>query len=163
VLRVVLRRARPAAPIERRRDTPAAEVGDEDVRRDLVAALATVPDPRGRYQRRHPLPAILAQVAAAHLDGETSLAGIAAWGRRQNFETVRRLGYIRDRTPALATLRDALRRLDTDAVEAVLSEWARARLGHAVARPRSSGGYGEEPPALGVLAAYVEGVRSTLA
>ena len=66
------------APIERRRDTPTAGVGDEDGRRDLVAALATVPDPRGRYQRRHPLPAILAQVASALLDGETSLAGIAA-------------------------------------------------------------------------------------
>jgi DDE_Tnp_1-associated len=46
---------------------------------DLLAYLATIPDPRARAGRRHPLIAILAMAAAAVLGGARSMTAIAEW------------------------------------------------------------------------------------
>jgi DDE_Tnp_1-associated len=49
--------------------------------RDLLAALAQVPDPRARRGRRHTLVAVLATAIAAVLAGHHSLAAIAEWAQ----------------------------------------------------------------------------------
>jgi DDE_Tnp_1-associated len=46
---------------------------------NLLAYLATIPDPRARAGRRHPLVAILALAAAAVLAGAQSMTAIAEW------------------------------------------------------------------------------------
>lgn len=133
-----------------------------------MAALGTVPDPRGRRGRRHPLGAMLSQAVAALLSGARSLAGIAEWGRLQEASVVHRLGYQRDQTPALSTLHAALGRVDAAAVEAALAGWAQARLGPgdtviAVDGKALRGTYGERTPGLAVLAAYTHEAGRVLA
>ncbi|WP_238602831.1 transposase family protein [Fimbriiglobus ruber] len=48
----------------------------------LYEALATLPDPRSRHGRIHPLPAVMGLVALAMLSGRKSLAGISRFGRQ---------------------------------------------------------------------------------
>ncbi len=47
----------------------------------LMEVLATLPDPRQRRCRRHPLPAILALAGAAVRAGTKSLEAMAPFGR----------------------------------------------------------------------------------
>lgn len=90
----------------------------------LVEALATVPDPRQRRGRRHPLPAILALTCAAMLANCNSLLAIAQWGRDQGAPIAARLGFTRRQTPCVATLHRVFRRLDVPQFEQVVGRWA---------------------------------------
>src|SRR5919198_6227275 len=96
---------------------------EQAVGRSLLTAVAAVPDPRKPRGRRHPLPALLALSAAAMLSGARSLYAIAQWGRLQPPETVRALGFTRDRTPSVSTLHEVFRALDVRAFEAALAAW----------------------------------------
>lgn len=133
----------------------------------LLAALATVPDPRSRHGRRHPLPAILALATAAMLSGARSLYAIAQWGRVQPPEVVAALGFTRGRTPAVSTLHLVFRDLDAAAFEAALSRWARANLGDGEAIALDGKGlrgiHGEELPGVRLVAAYSDGAGLVLA
>ena len=61
--------------------------------------------------------------------GARSLYAIAQWGRMQDPATLKELGFIRDRTPAVSTLHNVVRNLDVDAFELVLGEWIESQLG----------------------------------
>lgn len=61
----------------------------------LLAAFATVPDPRSRPGRGHPLPAIVAWTTAVMLSGARSLYAMARWGRLQQPEVMAALGCTR--------------------------------------------------------------------
>ena len=50
----------------------------------LLSFLATVPDPRSRHGRRHPLSAILAVVCCAIMCGAKSYAAIGQWAQDQD-------------------------------------------------------------------------------
>src|ERR671930_135064 len=54
----------------------------------LVEELATVPDPRSRKGRRHPLTAILSLTAVAILAGMKSLDAIAQFGRDHGWDAI---------------------------------------------------------------------------
>ena len=95
----------------------------------LLEAFEKVPDPRSRHGRRHPLSAILALSVCAMASGARSLYAIAQWGRMQDPATLKELGFIRDRTPAVSTLHNVVRNLDVDAFELVLGEWIESQLG----------------------------------
>jgi hypothetical protein len=136
--------------------------------RSLLAAFATVPDPRQRRGRRHPLPAILALSAAAMLSGARSLYAIWQWGRLQRPEVVRALGFTRERTPTVATLHLVFRALDAAAFEAALAGWAGATLGDQARRIAVDGKalrgiHGEELPGVRLVAAYADEAGLVLA
>lgn len=140
----------------------------EDLGQGLLATFATVPDPRSRYGRRHPLPAILALATAAMLSGARSLYAIAQWGRLQSPEVVAALGFTRTKTPTVSTLHLVFRDLDARAFEAALSQWARANLGDdeeaiAIDGKGLRGIHGVELPGVRLVAAYSDGAGLVLA
>jgi DDE_Tnp_1-associated len=96
----------------------------EELGPSLLAACARVPDVRSRHGRRSPLPALLTLATAAMLAGACSLYAIVQWGRLQPPEVQRALGFPRGRVPAIATLHDVFKRLDVEACETILTEWA---------------------------------------
>ncbi|MGH2603964.1 MAG: transposase family protein, partial [Dehalococcoidia bacterium] len=82
-------------------------MNDAEIGPQLLAAFATVPDPRSPHGRRHPLPAILALATAAMLSGARSLYAMAQWGRERLADDpalLERLGLPPGRSPCVATL-----------------------------------------------------------
>jgi predicted transposase YbfD/YdcC len=79
---------------------------------DLVAAFATIPDPRRARGRRFPLAALLALAVVALLSNHLSLLAIAQFGRRQSPAVLAALGFPAGRAPHQSTLQRLFRRLD---------------------------------------------------
>jgi predicted transposase YbfD/YdcC len=100
----------------------------------LYRYLAAVPDPRAPRGRRHPLPALLAQVVCALLCGATHLQAISDWGRDHSPELLAQLGFTRATGPCGATLHYLLSRLDWTALENQLRQWVTAVEAQLVAR-----------------------------
>lgn len=95
--------------------------------RHLLDMLATLPDPRKKKGKRHPLGAILALAIIAMMSGYRSYAGIAEYGR--TYKHLRKvLGFRHKKTPCAATLYNLFHRLDLDALESILRRWATAAL-----------------------------------
>src|SRR5437588_2129925 len=94
----------------------------------LLEALATLPDPRSRRGRIHPLPAVVGLVALAMLMGRKSLIGIARFGRQYGTPLAHALGFRRGKTPTVSTLSRTLRRFDAQQLEAILGRWIRGRI-----------------------------------
>lgn len=86
----------------------------------LLAAFATVPDPRREASVTYPLPAILALAVAAILCAHTSVLAVAEWGARQSTELLQQLGFATGTTPCQSTLHRLFRKLDARAVAAAL-------------------------------------------
>jgi hypothetical protein len=138
----------------------------------LLAFLATVPDPRDRSGRRHPLVAMLAHACCAILCGCRGYAAIAQWGRDQPIELMHRLGY-RRRPPAYGTFQGLFTRLDAEAFEAAIARWIDRLLGPAaVGTPRAvaidgkvcrGSGSGTAAPAIHLLAALDQQTGCVLA
>ena len=95
--------------------------------RHLLDMLAALPDPRKEKGKRHPLKAILALAIIAILCGYRSYAAIAEYGR--TYKMLRKaLGFRHKKTPCAATLHNLFRRLDLDALEAILTQWTSVAL-----------------------------------
>ena len=136
--------------------------------RGLLQALTKIPDPRSPKGRRHPLPAILALSVAAMLCGARSLYAIAQWGRLQDQEVVRALGFSRDKTPAVSTLHLVFSQLDVEAFEKTLRDWAQTYYGDrqgaiAIDGKGLRGIHGEELPGVRLVAVYSDGAGLVLA
>ena len=97
----------------------------------LLAAVAQIPDPRGRQGRRHALSAMLATVVCAMLCGVRSYSGIADWIHDQEPEVWHWLGFTR-RPPTLGAFRKLLMKLSPVALEAALARWVEGLLGEDV-------------------------------
>ena len=89
----------------------------------LIEMLGRVVDPRSRHGRSHELFPILCLAVVAILAGRNTLQGIAQFGRDHGVGLAHALGFRRAKTPCGATLSRLFRRLDIDALEAVLQEW----------------------------------------
>src|SRR5919109_1295673 len=96
----------------------------------LVEVLATVPDPRFRKGRRHPLTAILSLAVVATLAGCKSLEAIAQFGRDRGRRLAHALGFTRGQTPTKSCLSKLFRRLDVAAFEEALGRWALRHIEH---------------------------------
>src|SRR5882724_11867316 len=94
----------------------------------LFDALAAMPDPRSRHGQIHPLAAVLGLVTLAMLMGRKSLAGIARFGRQHGTPLAHALGFRRGKTPAVSTRSRALRRFDSQQLEATMSRWIQGRI-----------------------------------
>ena len=134
----------------------------------LPEALASVPDPRSRHGRRHPLPAVLGLVTLGLLMGRKSLEGIAELGRTFGPPLAHALGFTRGKTPTKSTLSRTLRRLDAQAVEDALTRWVASRLppeaDHlAIDGKALKGSRDGEIPGQHLVAAYAPHVQAVLA
>lgn len=129
------------------------------VAKGLLEAFRSVPDPRRGQGRRHPLPAILTLATCAMLSGARSLYAIAQWGRDQSPEFVAALGITHSPTPSVATLHRVFSRLNVNAFEEALRNWAAQNLPSgekaiAVDGKELRGIHGEELPGVRLVAAY---------
>jgi predicted transposase YbfD/YdcC len=134
----------------------------------LVEHLVTVPDPRSRKGRRHPLTAILSLTVVAILAGCKSLEAIAQFGRDHGTPLAHALGFTRRKTPNKSCLSKLFRRLDIAALEAALSRWIALRIEHhgwdAIALDGKTARASKEGDAPGVhlLSAYVPAAAAVL-
>jgi len=134
-----------------------------------VEVPATVPDPRSRKGRRHPLTAILSLTVVAILAGCKSLEAIAPFGRDRGTPLAHALGFTRGKTPNKSCLSKLFRRLNADAPEAALGLWIASRIEQdgwdAIALDGKTARASKEGDAPGVhlLAAYVPAAAAVLA
>ena len=131
----------------------------EGLGESLLRAFEEVPDPRSTHGRRHPLSAILALSVCAMVSGARSLYAIAQWGRMQDPDTLKELGFTRDRTPAVSTLHKVFSSMDSDAFESVLGDWIESRSGAreeaiAIDGKALRGIHGDQIPGVRLVAAY---------
>lgn len=128
----------------------------------LTGALESVPDPRSAHGRRHPLLAILTLSVCAMLSGAKSIYAIAQWGRLQDQDTVKALGFSRDKTPAVSSLHEVFKRLDVEAFEEAVAGWSQSYLGSAEAIAVDGkalrGIHGERLPGVHLVAAYAHNI-----
>jgi DDE_Tnp_1-associated/Transposase DDE domain len=97
----------------------------------LLSFLASVPEPRSRHGRQHPLSAILALVCCAIMCGAKSYTAIAQWARDQDIGLMHRLGFTR-KPPKMGGIRKVLIALNPNAFEDALNRWAESLLGRQV-------------------------------
>jgi hypothetical protein len=111
------------------RHTHAAPAGAGQRRRDLLAHLGTVPDPRKRRGVRHAVATVLAVAAVAVAAGARSFAAIGEWVADASEEALAALAVRRDpatgehRPPDEATVRRVLGRVDADALDTAVGRW----------------------------------------
>jgi predicted transposase YbfD/YdcC len=98
--------------------------GDAAATSSLAAALAAVPDSRGRRGRRHGLTGVLTIGACACLTGATSYVAISEWAAAQGQAVLDCL----DELPREATLRRCLQTTDSAALDAAVAGWAGRQL-----------------------------------
>ena len=95
--------------------------------RNLLDALATVPDPRRRRGVRYRLTSLLAVAVCAVLAGAGTFAAIADWAVDLDPPARLRLGFAGP-IPVGSTVWRLLIRLDAQSLQAVLTRWLRSRL-----------------------------------
>jgi predicted transposase YbfD/YdcC len=88
---------------------------------ELVAAFASLPDPRRRQGQRFSLTALLALALVALLSNHLSVLAIAQWGKRQSPAVLDALGFPDARAPHQSTLHRLFRRLDPLPLAAALT------------------------------------------
>jgi predicted transposase YbfD/YdcC len=103
-----------------------ARLSDDDAR-NLLAALASVPDPRHRRGVRYRLTSLLAVAVCAVLAGAATFAAIADWAVDLDPVARLRLGFAGP-IPVGSTVWRLLVRLDAQVLQATLTRWLRSRL-----------------------------------
>ena len=88
----------------------------------LLEFLQRVPDPRGRYGKRHPLSALLAAVVCATLCGFRGNRPVVQWLDLHGVGMWHLLGF-RRKPPVRQTSANVLAEIDPDVLEAVLLEF----------------------------------------
>jgi hypothetical protein len=95
----------------------------------LLERLDSLPDPRSRHGRRHPLGGLLVIAAAAVLTGARSYAAIGQFAKKIPQATRKRLGIWQRPysgwcvAPGETTIRMLLQRLDADQLDRAVGEW----------------------------------------
>src|SRR6266478_7394006 len=103
----------------------------------LIEVFAEIPDVRSRRGKRHPLSAMLAMACCAMLCGYRSYSAIAEWGRNYGPGIAHARGFTHN-TPCAATLHTIFRRVDRDALETKLGDWAERVVANTPPAPSAS-------------------------
>lgn len=85
--------------------------------------LGKIPDPRNPSGKRYSLQSILALIAVAMLNGQTSLRSISKWGRRLSRSQLELFNIKRGNSPSQTTMHYLLVRLDPVILERTLGVW----------------------------------------
>lgn len=88
----------------------------------LLEVLQRIPDPRGRYGKRHPLSAMLAAVVCATLCGFRGFQPVVQWLELHGSAMWHLLGF-RRKPPVRQTYANVLAKLDPDLLEAELQKF----------------------------------------
>lgn len=107
-------------------DVVAPDVLDADEQRNLLHALAAVPDPRSPRGVRYRLTSLLAVAVCAVLAGAATFSAMADWAADLDPDARLQLGFTGP-IPVGSTVWRFLIRLDDQILQAVLSGWLRAR------------------------------------
>lgn len=111
----------------------------------LLEVLQRVPDPRGRYGKRHPLSAMLAAVVCATLCGFRGIRPVVHWLELHGVGMWHLLGF-RRKPPVRQTFANVLAEIDSDRLEAVLLEFVeQLELSHETGSPGASVKTGTAP------------------
>src|SRR4051812_48100609 len=102
--------------------------GDAAAMSSLAAALAAVPDSRGRRGRRHELTGVLTIGACACLTGATSYVAISEWATARGAAVLDCLGAQHSTGAALPPCEATLRRCLQTTDAAAVAGWAGAPL-----------------------------------
>ena len=130
--------ARVGATSDRVSDPDSVREADVQAPTDLVAALATVPDPRARRGIRHRLVTVLALAVCAVLTGARSYVAIAEWAHDLPLGVRIRLGLTVARaTPSESAIRRILQKVDPEALDRAVSDWLIARAARISPPPRT--------------------------
>ncbi len=89
----------------------------------LFECFSSVPDPRARFGKRHPLEAVLTLCSVAMLCGCRSAFAIAQFGRDRGKQFAGALGLTREQTPCCTTLHTLFGASDVAAFERALARW----------------------------------------
>jgi hypothetical protein len=133
----------------------------------LWEAFATVPDPRSRSGRRHPLQAVLTFTTVAMLSGCRSLYAIAQFGRDRGAQFAKELGFTREQTPCCTTLHYLFTGLDRNSFEAAIRTWLGAQQEQgwssvSIDGKTLRGTQGHEIPGVHLLAAFAHEAKLVL-
>lgn len=85
--------------------------------------LGKIPDPRNSSGKRYSLQSILALIAVAMLNGQTSLRSISKWGRHLSRSQLELFNIKRGNSPSQTTMHYLLVRLDPVVLERTLGVW----------------------------------------
>lgn len=88
----------------------------------LLQFLQRIPDPRGRYRKRHPLSAMLVAVVCATWCGFREIRPVVQWLDLHGVGMWHLLGF-RRKPPVRQTYANLLAKIDPDVLEAVLLEF----------------------------------------
>src|SRR6266581_5197896 len=105
--------------------------------RPLIEVFSDISDVRKSRGKRHPLSAILALACCAMLCGSRSYSAIAEWGRNYGTAIAHALGFTHN-TPCASTLHTIFRRMDRDALETKLGDWAERVVANTPPAPSAS-------------------------
>lgn len=108
----------------------------------LLAAFASVPDPRRVQGVRFALSAILALAVAAILSNHVSVLAIAEWGAGQSPDLLRTLGFRGGVTPHQSTIQRLFRKLNPDRLSKALADYFQTSPSATPAEKRPRGSQG---------------------
>ena len=94
----------------------------------LLAALGTLPDPRGGHGRRHPPGAIPGLARLRHAAPRRQPVRHQPAGRDQGQDVSVAWGFTGERTPRVSTLRRVFSRLDREVFEQLPGQWLQERV-----------------------------------
>src|SRR5256886_9441983 len=136
---------------------PSTGLGENE-QRNLLHALAAVPDPRARRGVRYRLTSMLAVAVCAVLAGAATFAAIADWAADLDRAVRLHLGFTKA-IPAGSTVWRFLIRLDDQILQAVLTSWLRARARSSTSTSANTGSPRQRRLVIAVDGKVVRGAR----